>query len=90
MNTGNLNQAQGQKIVGAVLGASYDRPKAESVAMAGEACCARESAKGVIRERARRLHREADRLEVLAQSLPEVLPPAADEALWDLVTSARR
>lgn len=87
MDARNVNQAQDQIGRGAVLGVNYDKP---SEAMAGEACCARQNAKGAIRDRASRLRREADRLEALAQSLPEAMLPAVDEALWDLVTSARR
>ncbi len=92
MDTGNVaNQVRNSASkVGAVLGGTYDSSAAQGMAMAGEACSARENAKGAIRERARRLRREAERLETLAQSLPEVMPAAADEALWDLVTAARR
>ena len=50
----------------------------------------RQSAKGVIRDRARQLRNEADRLEALARALPEELPPQADQALWDLAIAARR
>lgn len=52
--------------------------------------CARQSAKGVIRDRARHLRAEADRLEALARALPEEMPPQADQALWDLAINSRR
>lgn len=50
----------------------------------------RQSAKSVLREHIHRLRREADRLEALAEALPEKLPHLADSALWDLLISARR
>lgn len=51
---------------------------------------ARQSAQGYIRERARRLRDEAQRLEALADALPPKLPPEADEALWSLAAEAGR
>jgi hypothetical protein len=50
----------------------------------GQRAAARQSAKGVLRDRVDRLRREADRLEALCKALPEEMPPMADEALWDL------
>jgi hypothetical protein len=55
----------------------------------GMAAEARQSAKGVIRDRIRMLRHEADQLEALAQSLPEVLPREADAALWNLAIRGR-
>lgn len=52
--------------------------------------CSRQSAKNVIRDRARQLRNEADRLEALARALPEELPSLADQALWDLAFATRR
>lgn len=53
-------------------------------AMLGE-CTARQSARGVLRDRANRMRREADQLEALSRALPEELPRGADEALWELL-----
>jgi hypothetical protein len=53
-------------------------------------CCARQSAKSVIRDRVRQLRGQADELEALARALPEELPPQADAVLWRLVIDARR
>ena len=55
--------------------------------MVGEA---RRSAKGLMRDRAERLRREADQLEALARALPEELPLGADGALWDLLVNDSR
>lgn len=90
METLNVNKEAGRigGVVGAVREQDVQLKSLGGVAMAGEAC--RENAKTAIRSRVSRLRREADRLELLAQSLPEVMSPAADEALWDLVTTARR
>lgn len=66
-------------------------PVGRIIGQHGDACAGgRQSAKGVIRDRARQLHAEADRLEALARALPEELPPQADQALWDLAIAARR
>jgi hypothetical protein len=44
----------------------------------------RQSARGMIASRIARLRREADGLDRLLKSIPEELPPEADEALWSL------
>ena len=51
-----------------------------------QACEARQSAKGRLRDRIKRLRREADQLEALCKALPEELPAAAEDALWGLAT----
>lgn len=49
----------------------------------------RMSARAILEQRIARLRSEAERLEALLRALPMELPPAADEALWDLVCRAR-
>lgn len=56
----------------------------------GDAGCSRQSAKGVILDRAWRLRRQAEQLEELARSIPENFPLPADEALWQLVCDSHR
>jgi len=51
--------------------------------------CSRQTAKGVISDRIFRLRKEAASLEALIDALPGVLPPEADQALWDLVIGKR-
>ena len=50
---------------------------------------ARESAKSVLRHRARDLRYRAAQLDALCDALPERLPGEADEALWQLAINAR-
>lgn len=64
--------------------------KAQSNPMTDTATAARQSAKNYIRERAENLRRQADRLELLARSLPELMDARADQALFDLVAESRR
>lgn len=55
-----------------------------------ENCCAmRESARGTLQHRVDELRREAHNLETLSDSLPAVLTPAQDEALWSLLGRMR-
>ena len=50
----------------------------------------RQDARGILKERAERLMREALGLDALLAALPMKLPPEADQALYDLVTQVRR
>jgi hypothetical protein len=50
-----------------------------------QACEARQSAKSRMRQQAMTMRREADRMDALADALPEVLTEPADSALWDLL-----
>lgn len=54
-----------------------------------ENCCYRENAKTLLRRRIDELRRKAEMLERLHDTLPTVMPPEADEALWDLLLVAR-
>lgn len=72
----------------AAAGIGYgSRIRGEGVMTMQAAQCAeaRQTGKGALRVRVRQLRSEADRLEALAKSLPEELPPMADEALYDLI-----
>jgi uncharacterized protein YbjQ (UPF0145 family) len=64
---------------GAALGGGYIS------GLQNQACEARQSAKSRMRQQAQTMRREADRLDALADALPEVLPEAADFALWALL-----
>jgi hypothetical protein len=44
----------------------------------------RQSACGVLLERAAQLRREANQLEALARAIPENFPADADQGLWNL------
>jgi hypothetical protein len=54
-------------------------------AMSGE----RQSAKSVLVDMIRRKERELDNLRILHSSLPDQMLPQAEEALWNLLISAR-
>jgi hypothetical protein len=53
-----------------------------------EACASRQTARGALEDRARRLHGQAHDIEMLLHALPAKLPPDADQALWSLVMQA--
>lgn len=70
------------------VGYATDRGAMLGAAAQMDGCAAgRMSSKGALRQRVHFLRREADRLEALSRALPEELPVAADEALWDLLSA---
>lgn len=71
------------------LGGVNRRESSRLEAMSKTECASRQSARTALYERANRMRREADRLTALADSLPGLLLPEADEALWNLVMSCR-
>lgn len=62
----------------------------EQVQAMTTATACRQSAREAIEWRRKRLVADADGLAALLKALPAELPPAADEALWDLVQGVRR
>jgi len=60
-----------------------------SISGQGEPMASRERAAAVLRDKARRMHREASRLDALAD-IAEQLDGDAEEALWDLATRGGR
>jgi hypothetical protein len=88
-----LNMNETKQSCGYAEGAANNQLKDRGMLMGGTvggmAAEGRQSAKGVLRDRIRMLRHEADQLEALAQSLPEVLPRDADAALWSLAIRAR-
>lgn len=49
----------------------------------------RENAKSMLRSKIERKERELQNLKVLHDSLPEMMPPQAEEALWGLFCEMR-
>jgi hypothetical protein len=47
-------------------------------------CCSRQSAKAVLKDKIHRLRNKANNLEILCNTLPEVLSSEQDEAIWSL------
>jgi hypothetical protein len=85
-----LNMNENKQSSAYTQGEAVNLAKDRGLVMGGMAAEGRQSAKGVLRDRIRMLRHEADQLEALAQSLPEVLPRDADAALWGLAINARR
>ena len=50
----------------------------------------RRTARGAMEDEIQNLRRRAEQMETLLGSLPAVLSPEADEALWSLVNASRR
>jgi len=47
-----------------------------------DCCSSRQSAKSLLKDKIFKLHREADSLQILHDTLPEVLSPEQDDAIW--------
>lgn len=66
----------------------------DSMPQANDCCfgekCERPNARYKIEQRIEQLHRRAEQLQDLLDALPCVLPPEADEALWELVVRAEK
>lgn len=79
-----------EKFVNRVRPEGYPVEPAQGSVMGVASGGSRMSGKAYLLAEASRLRRKADSYEALASQIPDGWPHSADEALWNLVSDARR